>query len=91
MWLNSTFGIRKEILSILDQLFNFEKKKVDKCSFVGQATDTTDLDFYPEFKARVDFTLAYFLACMFFLGFTFGATPADLLINTLTQCVQDYS
>ena len=51
-------------------------------SFCG----TTDLDCFGLvmtstlcFKARVDFSLARFLACMLFLRFTSGATAAKLL------------
>ena len=31
------------------------------------------------FKARVDFSLAHFLACALFLRFTSDATPADYI------------
>ena len=35
------------------------------------------------FKARVDFMLACFLACMLFLRFTSGVTCADLLMASM--------
>ena len=40
-------------------------------------------DICPVFKARLDFLLAGFLACMLFLRFTFGATPANLLTASM--------
>ena len=35
------------------------------------------------FKGRVNFSLAHFLACMLFLRFTSGATPADLSMASM--------
>ena len=58
---------------------------MDVCPFVVPLIPLfrTSGDVCPVVKAMVDFSLVRFLACMLFLRFTSGVTPANLLMASM--------